>query len=401
VRSHARTPAVLGIAIAVAALVSAGCDVSDERLAWSIRRGQVGDFAIRDDDVVILGDRLAVYETASGRRRRSATSPADLGDVTRGQLGPGAMVAGDSIVFGWYEFATETGTIFCFDLATLQPRWRWQIPWPWRQRTLRPTLAVIASGDQLYAAATGKDGDNLFAFRLADGRLVWSRSVETFPTESALAVAGDRLIVRSQLWARTRDWHEQLDAIALADGRRLWRTWLVGEAKHHTGGPLIDGGFLYTTTRAGADRGSLYVVRLSDGQTQRDDIDGAGAPFAKRGDTVYVGGMPALAWDVRTRRPLWRARIDRETVPPMIAGGAIDDAHSRLFTGDSQRFVYVLAADTGVLRDRIRLDHYPRFELLRPLKALYGSYGVRRLAVHRGALLVGTVDSSLFVFRPR
>jgi len=389
------------MAIAVAALVSAGCDISDETLAWSIRRGQVGDFAIGDDDVVTLGDRLAVYETASGRRRRSAAMPADLGDVTRGQLGPGAMVAGDSIVFGWYEFATETGTIFCFDLATLQPRWRWQIPWPWRQRTLRPTLAVIASGDQLYAAATGKVGDNLFAFRLADGRLVWSRSVEAFPTESALAVAGDRLIVRSQLWARTRDWHEQLDAIALADGHRLWRTWLVGEAKHHTGGPLIDGGYLYTSTRAGADRGSLYVVRLSDGQTQRDDIDAAGAPFAKRGDTVYVGGAPALAWDVRTRRTLWRARIDQETGPPMIAGGAIDDAHSLLFTGDSRRFVYVLAADTGMLRDRIRLDHYPRFELLRPLKALYGSYGVRRLAVHRGSLLVGTVDGSLFVFRLR
>jgi outer membrane protein assembly factor BamB len=401
VRSHTRTPAVLSIAIAIAALVSAGCDVSDHRLAWSLRRGQVGDFAVRDDDVVTIGARLAVYESASGRQRRSATLPADLGDVTRGQLGPGAMVAGDSIVFGWYEFATETGTIFCFDVTTLQPRWRWQIHWSWRQRTLRPTLAVIASGEQIYAAATGKDGDNLFAFRLADGRLLWSRSVEVFPTESALAVAGDRLIVRSQLWARTRDWHEQLDAIALADGRRLWRTWLVGEAKHHTDSPLIDGGYLYTSTRAGADRGSLYVVRLSDGQSQRDEIDTPGAPFAKQGDTVYVGGAPPLAWDVRRRRTLWRAPMAGNEARPMIAGGAIDDAQRLLFTGDSQRFVYVLGADTGVLRDRIRLDHYPRFELFRPLKALYGSYGVRRLAVHRGALLVGTVDSSLFVFRPR
>jgi hypothetical protein len=35
---------------------------------------------------------------------------------------------------------------------------------------------------------------------------------------------------------------------------------------------------------------------------------------------------------------------------------------------------------------------------LSPLKALYGSYGVRRLQIHRGMLLAGTVDSSLFVF---
>jgi outer membrane protein assembly factor BamB len=401
VRSRARSRGVLAVAAAIVTLVTTGCGVWDHGLAWSVRRGQVGDFAIRDDDVVTVGQRLTVYEASSGRQRRSAALPADLADVTRGQLGPGAMIAGDSIVFGWYEFATETGTIFCFDVTTLEPRWHWQIPWPWRQRTLRPTLAVIAAGEHLYAAATGKDGDNLFAFRLADGRLRWSRSIETFPTESALAVSGDRLIVRSQLWARTRDWHEQLDAIALSDGRRLWRTWLTGEAKHHTGSPVIDGGYLFTTTRADAERGYLYVVRLSDGETRRDQIDTAGAPFAKRADTIYVGGAPALAWDARARKTLWRARIDGDGMTPMIAGGALDDAQQLVFTADSQRFVYGLAADTGVLHKRIRLDHYPRFELFRPLKALYGSYGARRLEVHRGLLFVGTVDSSLFVFRPQ
>jgi hypothetical protein len=382
----------------MAALLAPGCESSEHRLAWSVRRGQVGEFAIRDDDVVTIGARLAVYDTTTGRRRRSTTLPVDLGDPTRGQLGPGAMIAGDAIVFGWYEFETATGTVFCFDATTLKPRWQWQIHWPWRQRTLRPTVAVVAAGERLYAATVGKDGDNLFAFRLADGRLVWSRSVESFPTESGLAVAGHRLIVRSQLWARTRDWHEQVDAIALADGRRLWRTWLVGEAKHHTGGPLIDGGYLYTTTRAGGSGGHLYVVRLADGETHRNDIPTAGAPFAKRGDTIYLGGAPTLAWDVRGRRPLWQSG-DAAALPPMIADGALDAEQRRLFTGDSRQFVYVLAAADGVLRARIRIDTYPRFELLRPLKALYGAYGVRRLQVHRGMLFVGTLDSSVFVFR--
>jgi outer membrane protein assembly factor BamB len=259
---------------------------------------------------------------------------------------------------------------------------------------------VSAANGQLYAAAIGKDADNLFAFRLADGRLLWSRGVETFPAESALAVSGDLLIVRSQLWAWTRDRHEQLDAFALGDGRRRWRTWLVGEAKYHTGGPLIDGGYLYTTTRADPHGGHLYVVRLSDGHTLRDDIGTAGAPFAKRGDAIYLGGAPPLAWDTSARRPLWSASAesDDDAMPPMIADGAIDDARNRIFTGDSQRFVYVRAAGTGLLQQRLRLDQHPRFELLSPLKALYGSYGVRRLQVHRGMLLAGTVDSSLFVF---
>ena len=393
--------AVLGLALIIAAGVSAGCNVSDHRLAWSVRGGQVGEFAVRGDEVFTIGNRLAVYETATGRRRRSTTLPADLGDVTRGQLGPGAMVVGDAIVFGWYDFATETGTVYCFDATTLVPRWQWRIQWPWRQRTLRPTVAVSAADEQLYAAAVGKEADNLFAFRLADGRLVWNRAVETFPAESALAISGDVLIARSQLWAWTRDRHEQLDAIALRDGRRRWRTWLIGEAKYHTGGPLIDGGFLYTTTRADSQGGHLYVVRLSDGHTRRDDIGTAGAPFAKRGDTLYLGGAPPLAWDTGAHRPLWSARVDSDDDgrAPMIADGAIDDERNRLFTGDSQRFVYVRAAGTGLLQQRLRLDQHPRFELLSPIKALYGSYGVRRLQVHRGILFASTVDGSLFAFR--
>lgn len=390
---------MLGLALTTAALMAPGCGASDHRLAWSVRRGQVGEFALRANEVVTIGARLAVYETLSGRRRRSTALPADFGDVTRGQLGPGAMVSGDAIVFGWYDFASETGTVFCFDVATLAPRWQWQIHWPWRQRTLRPAVAVVASGERLYAAAVGKEGDNLFAFQLDDGRLAWSRTVEAFPTESALAIAGDRLIVRSQLWARTRNWHEQLDAVALADGRRLWRTWLIGEGKHHPGGPLLDGAYLYTTTRDGSERGWLYVVRLADGYTRRQNIETTGAPFAKRGDTLYLGGAPPLAWDVRAHRTLWRAGGDADPARSMIADGAIDDDHDLVVTGDSRRFVDVLAAGSGVARDRIRLDHHPRFELFRPLKALYGAYGVRRLQVHGGRLFVGTVDSSLFVFR--
>ena len=387
--------------MAIVAAASAACDAADGSIAWTVRRGQVGEFAIRGDDVFTIGDRLAVYEAATGRRRRTTPLPADLGDITKGQLGPGAMVAGDSIVFGWYDFATETGTLFCFDATTLARRWEWQIHWPWTQRTLRPTLAVAASDGRLYAAAIGKTADNVFAFRLTDGRLLWRRSVEAFPAESALAIAGDRLIVRSQLWAWTRDQHEQLDAISLADGRRFWRTWLIGEAKYHTGGPLLDGDHLYTTTRADARNGHLYTVRLSDGHTQRDEIETAGAPFAKRGDAIYLGGWPAVGWDARIRQRLWRANHDRvgDTAPAMIADGAIDDEQSRVFTGDSQRFVYVRAVDTGQLQRRLRVDWHPRFEFWSPLKALYASYGVRRLQVHRGSLFVGTVDSSLFVFR--
>jgi outer membrane protein assembly factor BamB len=387
--------------VCVVAVGAPGCDLVDRRLAWSVRRGQVGEFVVRGEEVFTIGDRLAVYETATGRWRRSTRLPGDLGDTTRGQVGPGALAVGDAVVFGWYDFAAETGTVWCFDAATLAPRWTWHIHWPWHQRTLRPTVAVTADAERVYAATIGKTADNLFAFRQTDGSLQWRRTIESFPDESALAIAGDRLIVRSQLWAWMRHRHEQLDAISVIDGRRLWRTWLMGDARYYTGGPLIDAGRLYTTTRVDEGGGYLYIVRLSDGSTQRERVETAGAPFAKRGDAIYLGGTPAIAWDTHARRTLWTTRGDGEVSASStrIGDGAIDDERGRLFTGDPEQYVYVHALDTGVVRQRLRLDRHPRFELSRPLKALYGSYGVRRLEVHRGMLFVGTADSSLFAYR--
>jgi outer membrane protein assembly factor BamB len=367
-----------------------------------VRRGQVGEFAVRGGEVVTVGHRLSVLDATTGRRLRSVPLPVDLGNVTIGQLGPGVTVTRSAIVLGWYDFASETGTVFCFDAQSLTRRWQWQIPWPWTRRSLRPTVAVLADDTQVYAAAIGKDADNLFAFRLGDGRVAWSRSVETFPAEAPLALDAGRLIVRSQLWARASDWHEQLDAIRVEDGRRLWRTWLVGESRQHAIAPLILDGQLYTSTRTGVASGHLFSVRLSDGHTTREHLETSGAPFARRGDVLYLGGWPPLAYDLRRRRPSWRAMLDypEDAMPPMLGGGALDVERNRVLTGDSQRFLYVLAADTGELQDRLRLDTYPRFELLSPLKALYGAYGARRLEVHRGTVFVGTVDGSLFVFRP-
>jgi outer membrane protein assembly factor BamB len=361
----------------------------------------VGEFVPHGGEVLVVGARLAAVDAASGRTLRRAPLTVDVGNITLGQLGPGAAVAGRALLFGWYDFATGTGTVFCFDTDTLALRWQWQIHWSWIQRTVRPTLAVVGDAARVYAAAVGKTGDNVFAFRLADGRLLWSRSVETFPAETGLALAEGRLLVRALPRTRGPDWHEFLEALAVEDGRSQWRVRLTGDARYHPESPLVRDGHVYTSTRAGVHAGYLFAVRVADGDVRRDDVETSGAPFAVHGDVVYLGGWPTIAYDADRGRTVWRAspgRGDRPT-PPMIAGGTIDLEHNRVLTGDSQRFVYVLAADTGALLSQLRLDLYPRFELSSPLKALYGSYGVRRLAMHRGQLLVGTTDSSLFVFR--
>ena len=384
----------------LATLVAWGCESGPQPLHWSVRRGLVGEFVVHGASVFTIGDRLAVHDTATGQQRRSTRLPADLADITLGQLGPGATLAGNALLFGWYDFASETGTLFCVDAATLATRWQWRIGWAWTERSLRPTLAVAADAERVYAAAVGKDADNLFAFRLSDGALAWSRAVERFPAEAALTLHDGRLIVRSQLWARPGDRHQQLDAIRARDGQRLWRTWLTGEAKHHLDPPVIDDGQLYTTTRDGTAHGRLFSVRLSDGHTTSVEVETSGAPVARHADVLYLGGAAPLAFDLRSRRQLWRTPLaDADVGPSMIAGGALDPARRLLYVADTQRYVYALASETGELRHRLRLDTYPRFEFLSPLKAIYGSYGARRLEVRDGHLFVGTADASLFVFR--
>ena len=389
------------VALASCVAASGGCQPPPQPLHWSVRRGLVGEFVTQGATVFTVGDRVAVHDTATGQQRRSTRLPADLADITRGQLGPGAAIAGQTLVFGWYDFASETGTLFCVDTATLETRWQWRIRWAWTERSLRPTLAVAADAERVYAAAVGKDADNLFAFRLGDGALAWSRNVERFPAEAALALHDGRLIVRSQLWARPGDRHQQLDAIRARDGLRLWRTWLTGEAKRHLDPPVIHDGQLYTSTRENTTRGRLFTVRLADGHTTSVDVETSGSPFARHGDVLYLGGAAPLAFDLRAHRELWRTPLADagDTSPPMIAGGALDTRNRLVYVADSQRYVYALDAATGTLRHRLRLDGYPRFEFLSPLKALYGSYGARRLETRDGLLFVGTADASLFVFR--
>jgi outer membrane protein assembly factor BamB len=224
--------------------------------------------------------------------------------------------------------------------------------------------------------------------------------VDRFPAEAAPAIYDERLIVRSQLWARADAPHEQLDAIATRDGARLWRTWLPGEAKYHLEPPLRHGDHLYTTTRDGAAGGQLYRIRLVDGHTTRTAVPTAGAPFAARGDVLHLGGWPPIAYDARAQRVVWRATLGYVGEPDVtvLAGGTLDAARGVAYLGDSQRHVYAVDAATGALERRIRVDGYARFELGSPVKALFGSYGVRRLDARADRLFVGTVDGSLFVF---
>lgn len=399
-RAHRRR---VGVALATAALCLSGC-AGEDGLVWSIRRGQVGEFAVHGREVFTVGRELAVHDLASGRRLRHARLRHDLANITTGQLGPTVEVAAGVVVFGWYDFQAEAATLSCHDAGSLAPRWDRTFPWPWDERSLRPTLALGVDVDSVYAAAVGKTGVNLFRMRLGDGELVWSRAVERFPVESPLLVRDGAVVVRARLWGWSRPRHELLDSFTTTDGTRRWRTWLAGESRFHPERPLVRGAALYTTTAATAGDTHLYTVRLSDGHTTGTLLSGGpGGPFAEANGILFFGGRPPIAYEVAGARPVWQAPVGAG--PPgsvgMIHGGALDAARGLVYVGDATRHLYALRVADGSERARIRLDRYARYEFVHPLKALYGAYGARRVELQDDRLLVGTSDASLFVFRPR
>jgi outer membrane protein assembly factor BamB len=386
--------AVLALLV-TAAMLSGGCG-DDDDLVWSVRRGHVGHFAPRGDEVFTIGDELAVYHAASGQRLRRVALPRDFGNITNGQLAPELVVTPTALLVGWYDFAVEIGSVSCFDPSSLALRWEQRVAWPW-DATLRPTFAVAADGEHAYAVAVGKPGHNVFKFRLADGQLTWARALAAIPTPDRLVLHDRALIVASRHTLADVE-HVQLDAVETDGGTRRWRATLSGSTLLGVS-PLVLGAHGYTALYRRPGGLSLYAVRLDDGVTTRTDIgeDMDGRPVAEHDGILYFGGLTPFAYDRRAARVRWTAAGDRE----MSAGahGRFDAGRRLLHVGDPWHYVYAVDAETGQVVRRTRIDTYVRYEL-NPVKALFGSYGARRLELHQGLVFVGTADSSLFVFRP-
>ena len=85
--------------------------------------------------------------------------------------------------------------------------------------------------------------------------------------------------------------------------------------------------------------------------------------------------------------------------PPANATGLLDPIREEIYLGDWERDLYILSARSGEVKEKVYIRGFWRGEFFSPVKAFFASYGVRRLDLAQGLLFVGTVDSSLFVFR--
>ncbi len=377
----------------------AGCQQGPLTLAWSVRQGLAGQWAVHGGQVFVVGRYLSVYETATGRLLRSAPLERDFADG-RG-LGPEVAVSQTCVAFGWYGYDEKRGTVFCHDPQTLGPRWRRDMAWVWHGDSTM-TFSVMTEGEFVYAQALGKPGENLFKLRAADGAVIWSTSVGHHVQSGPILQQAGRLLIRSRAGAFSD--HGFLQGVDAESGKLLWKIRIEGATgARQEGFTAIAGGRAYASSETLAPgKWNLYVVEVSTGTViAHRVVDKLNDVFAVHDNALYFGWKRPGVVDLPSLKLRWQTPLGKEedeVGPNVVAQGALDPLAQEIYLGDYERDVWVLSATDGRLKGKVNVSNYWRWELA-PVKAFFGAYGVERLASAQGLLFVGTVDKSLFVFR--
>jgi outer membrane protein assembly factor BamB len=234
--------------------------------------------------------------------------------------------------------------------------------------------------------------------------MVWSTTIEKYVQGTPLLTQGGKLLVRSRLSAKVGDQYGHLQAIDSDTGATVWRSRIDGGYLVSDDPPLISGDRAYVTSEASApDMTHFYIIDVRNGTIIKHDLlPRVRPPFAERQGILYFGSARPASYRVSTGEMLWQMYLygPEGLGPPVIANGVLDPIREEIYLGDWERHLYVLSAKTGEIKDKLNIRSYWRGDVLfNPVKAFFASYGVKRLELNQGLFLVGTVDSSLFVFR--
>jgi len=373
-------------------------------LAWSVRRGLVGQWGVRGEEVFIVGQYLVVYNLTDGRELRRVPLPKDYGRTTFGEISPELAINDTSLVFAWYDFKDKEAKIFCYDPKTLALRWERVFQWPW-DAPIAPTFSVVVDKIHLHALAIGKEGQNLFKLRLTDGATEWSMAVDRFVRGVPLALYDGKLLVRSTVSPYSENAYGYFQAIDPESGKVLWRVRIDGKSGHKDDQPLISRDHTYLTSEAPSPDGvHFYTVDLRRGKIVNHQlVHRLRRPLAENQGILYFGSSRPAAFDLQRKQVVWQAHLygPEGLGPPVNATGLLDPVREEIYLGDWERDLYILSARSGEVKDKVYIRGFWRGEIFSPVKAFFASYGVRRLELEQGLLFVGTVDSSLFVFRQR
>ena len=397
-----------GLGISTLFFATIGCkEVNSLELVWSVRKGLVGNWVVRGDEVYMVGRNLSAHNLLTGQALRTIKLPQDYGNTTLGEISPEVAVTNSDLVFAWYDFKGEfkekEGRIFCYDPKTLRLRWRRSLPLQKDVLEVAPTFSVVIDGNHLYALAIGKEGQNLFKLRLLDGETIWSATVEKYVKGVPLILNDGKLLVRSIVSSSHPNQFGYFQAINPGTGKTAWQVRIDGVSVFDDP-PLISSDRAYMTSEAVlSEPDHFYTIDLRRGKIiSHQRVRLLRAPFAEHEGLLYFGGNTPAAFDPGQRKIVWQTdlRGPQGLGTPVGALAILDPERQEIYLGDSERDLYVLSSATGQVKEKVNIRGYWRGDFLfSPLKAFFGSYGVKKLELTKEFLLVGTVDSSLFVFR--
>jgi PQQ-like domain len=382
-----RTFLGLGAAGVVAGVVS---PIAAAEPVWVDPR-ETNGFELFGEEILTVGSNLRTIDPATGQERRSARLRRPSSTE-----GPATItVATSAIVFGWYVWYEDVH-IFCADPQSLQIRWHRRFSVTERERGGGvPQVFPLVRPDAVFALVANKHSENLFRLRPDNGETVWSRYVERFAVEDALAWHHNRVLVRSRV-TRGAQASGNLQAIDPITGTTQWRTRLEGH--EDWGGDKIlivgDRGYVAAPVPPG-EACRLHIVDLTAGAIIKSlTIDRLSEPFAYHDGIVYFGGSTPTAWDATRERIIWRTdlRERQGKVIYMSHEPVLDVARRRIYLGESEHSLFVLSSSDGTVLNRVDVR---RGRTSANIMAVYGAFRLRLIS---DLLLVGAGDQRLLAF---
>lgn len=382
-----RTFLGLGAAGVVAGLVS---PIVAAEPVWVDPR-EINGFELFGEEILTVGSSLRTIDPATGQERRSAR----LRRPSSAE-GPATItVATSAIVFGWYVWYEDVH-ILCADPYSLQIRWQRRFSITERERGGGvPQVFPLVRPDAVFVLIANKHSENLFRLRPENGETVWSRYVERFAVEGALAWQHNRVLVRSRV-TRGAQASGDLQAIDPITGATQWRIRLEGHEDWGGDKMLIVGDRAYIAAPVPPGEACrLHIVDLTGGAVLKSlTIDRLSEPFAYQDGVVYFGGSTPTAWDAARERVIWRTDL-RERQGKVIYTShepVLDTTRRRIYLGESEHSFFVLSSSDGTVLNRVDVR---RGRTSANIMAVYGAF---RLRLIRDLLLVGAGDQRLLAF---
>jgi outer membrane protein assembly factor BamB len=250
------------------------------------------------------------------------------------------------------------------------------------------------STEGVFVLISDKRSENLFRLRRDNGETVWSRYMERFAVQRAMAWHGNRLLVRSRV-TRGAQASGDLHAIDPSTGSTLWRVRLEGQDDAAGDTMLIAANRAYIAAPVPPGESSrLHVVDLAAGTLVKSlTIDRLSEPFAYHDGVVYFGGNMPTAWDVAAERPLWRTELrERQGRLLHMSDAVLDAPRQRIYLGELRNSFFTLSSTDGTVLSSVDVR---RGHTSANFMAIYGAY---RMRLVRDVLLVGAGDRRLLAF---